>query len=467
MVRPDRMSRWRSRDALSILAVLSAMALVVLDAGLINVALPSLARSLGVAPAQIIMAVSCYQAALVVGLLPSAHVAERFGERRVFIAGLLLFTAASVGCANAVNLPMLLIARVLQGLGGGAIMALGVALLRSALGTDRLGMAIGWNALTVAVCGAAAPFCGAAIVAIAPWPWLFMIKLPLAAVSLFASMALPVDRRRASHIDIASLFLHVGTCCAFMVAAQIGADHGWVAISITALAIASATMMILRGRHAKQPVWPTDLLALRPLRISVAASICCFTAQSAGLIALPFHLQLNLGSGPLGAGTILSLWPLTVAATSVVAGRVSERFGSPLLCVVGGMVLGSGLLLSTLHTSNMFAQMAAGAALCGLGFGLFQVPNNRTLFLAAPAHRSAAAGGMQGTARVVGQTTGAMLMGWLFATASTQNAPTLGFAVGFLFAFAAAAISSLALVERAEPRFRKLRNVMAQTIGGE
>ena len=111
MVRSCAMSRLLTRERLSAAAVLSAMALVVLDAGLINLALPSMAQSLRVRPEDAILIVSVYQAALVVGLLPCAHLADRFGARRLFLAGLGLFSAASVACAFASDLPVLIAVR--------------------------------------------------------------------------------------------------------------------------------------------------------------------------------------------------------------------------------------------------------------------------------------------------------------------------------------------------------------------
>jgi len=132
--------------------------------------------------------------------------------------------------------------------------------------------------------------------------------------------------------------------------------------------------------------------------------------------------------------------------TSPVASRLAERLGSALLCVAGGGALAAGLLLSALWPIQAsLAPLAFGAALSGLGFGLFQVPNNRTMFLSAPPERSAAAGGMQGTARLTGQTLGALATGLLMAAASTALAPRLGLALGAAFAAAAALISAIAI----------------------
>ena len=435
-----------ARQRLNIVAVMAAMSLVVLDAGLVNVALPTIARSLGVSPANAILTVSAYQAALVIGLLPSAHIAEKTGYRSLFIGGLALFSAASILCGLAPSLPILIVARFLQGLGGAAIMALGIALLRFALGPDRLASAIGWNALNVAIFSAAGPIFGALILSVAPWPWLFFAKLPIIALALVTSMTLPEVEPTRRSLDYAGIILHASTAGLFLLAIGMAMAEPYLAILSGCAAIALAIILVLRERTRNAPIWPIDLLGLRTFRVSVAASICCFVAQSAGILALPFYIQLGLGFGPLSAGIVMACWPLTVAVTSTIANRLAKRFGSAPLCVASGSLLSLGLLFSALWpVQNSIAPFAVGAALSGLGFGLFQVPNNRTMFLCAPPERSAVAGGMQGSARLIGQTIGALLMGILMASASNIIAPRLGLGLGAVFAVGSALISVIEL----------------------
>lgn len=175
----------------AIIAVLAAMMLVVLDAAIANVALPSIARSLDVTPAMSVLIVTAYQMALVMALLPCAALGESLGYRRVFIAGVAMFTLASALCAVSPSLPWLVAARFLQGLGGAAVMALGVALLRFVVPHGQLGAAIGWNALVIALSSAAGPTIGALILSGTRWPWLFAVNLPVGVVVLLASRALP------------------------------------------------------------------------------------------------------------------------------------------------------------------------------------------------------------------------------------------------------------------------------------
>lgn len=444
----------KAQECANITAVLAAMSLVVLDAGLVNLAVPTMAAALKVTPAEAILTVSAYQTALVIGLLPTAHIAEKTGYRRLFITGLGVFSTASILCGLAPSLAILVALRVLQGLGGAAVMALGIALLRLSLGPDRLGRAIGWNALNVALCSAAAPILGGLILSIAPWPWLFFAKLPIVVIALIASMRLPDTEPTRRSIDYAGIGLHASTAALFVTATAVAMPHPLVAALAGVVAIVLGALMVRRERAREAPIWPVDLLGRRAFRVSVASSICCFIAQSAGMLALPFYLQLGLGRGPVSTGIVLASWPLTVAATSPLANRLAERFGSALLCLVGGATLGSGLLFSALWPiRDSIVPLAVGAALCGLGFGLFQVPNNRIMFLSASPERSAAAGGMQGSARLIGQTTGALAMGMLLAGTSNLAAPRLGLALGGVSALVASLVSALEV-----PRLPLFRN---------
>jgi DHA2 family multidrug resistance protein-like MFS transporter len=208
-------------------------------------------------------------------------------------------------------------------------------------------------------------------------------------------------------------------------------------------AIGFATWLFARERRKEAPILPLDLLALRPFRASATASVFFFTAQSAGLLALPFYLQLSLGRSAGTAGLVLTLWPIAVASISPVASRLASRFTSGALCAAGALLLATGLAGTALWPADgSIAPIAACALISGAGFGLFQVPNNRNMFLSAPLSRSAAAGGLQGTARLAGQTAGALLVAFVLSAAPITHAPRIA------FSFAAAAALIAAWVSR-------------------
>ena len=428
----------------AIAAVLAAMVLAVLDAAIANVALPSMARSLQVTPGMAVWVITAYQTALVMGLLPCAALGESRGYRRVFTMGVAVFTTASALCALSPSLPWLVAARFLQGLGGAAIMALGIALLRLVVPPRQLGAAIGWNALAVALSSAAAPTIGALVLSGASWPWLFALNLPLGGLVLLASRALPDLAGTARPLDRFSVALNGAVFASLVVGAEVLVEQPVLATALLVAAAISLAALIRREMPRDAPLIPLDLLRAGPFRISAMASVCCFAGITMGLLALPFYLQHSLGQDTLMTGLYMTPWPLMVAITAPVAGHLANRVPTAWLCAAGGACLAVGLAAASLWPVQGSAlPLVPITMLCGLGFGLFQVPNNRNMFLSAPRERTGAAGGMQATARLTGQTAGGVVMSLLFTVASVESAPRVGLGIGAVLTLVAGLVSVL------------------------
>lgn len=430
--------------ATAIACVLAALVLVVLDAVIVNIALPAIAQSLQVTPAASVRVVSAYQMALVMTLFPCAVLGERFGYRRVYTAGVALFVAASAACALAPSLSFLVAARFLQGLGGAAVMSLGVALLRFVVPQHKLGAAIAWSTLAVALASAAGPTLGALVLSKASWPWLFTANLPLGALVLLATRALPAVPGTARKIDAISVLLNAAAFAGLVVGAELALERGVLATFVLAAAALALFVLVRREMPRPLPMIPLDLLRRGSFRISVVASVCCFVGQGAAMVALPFLLQHGHGQSVLQTGLLMTPWPLTVALVAPLAAQLANRISGAWLCALGGVLLALGLASTAwwpLHGSPV--ALVAFLALCGAGFGLFQVSNNRNLFLSAPRSRSAAAGSMQSTARLTGQTIGAVLMTLLFTATSLEFAPRLGLGVAAALTLVAGMVSLL------------------------
>ncbi|HQQ69599.1 MAG TPA: MFS transporter, partial [Alicycliphilus sp.] len=351
---------------------------------------------------------------------------------------------ASALCACAPSLPWLVAARFLQGLGGSAVMALGIALLRAVVPHRQLGAAIGWNALAVALSSAAGPAIGALILAGLSWPWLFVLGLPLGATALLATRALPPGGGTARRLDLISVALNAGSFASLVVGAGLLLDQPVLAAALLAAAACGLAALVRREWPKNAPLIPLDLLRAKPLRISALASVCCFAGTTMGFMALPFYLQHSLGQDALMTGLYMTSWPLTVAVTAPVAGRFADRVSTAWLCVAGAALLAAGLAAASLWQLEGQPQLLVlPAMLCGLGFGLFQVPNNRNMFLSVPPERSGAAGGMQGTARLMGQTAGGVMTSLLFSSVSIGAAPRIGLGMGAALASAAAVVSAM------------------------
>jgi len=425
-------------------ALLAAIILVVLDAAIANLALPTIARTLGISSAASVWVVTAYQVAIVMFLLPAGAAGESFGYRRLFMAGVSLFTLASAACAFSTSLPMLVVARFLQGVGSAAVMALGVGLLRFIYPKHLLGAAIGWNAIAIALAGAAGPSVGAAILSVTDWPWLFAINIPIGVIAFVAAWSMPTPRPHGRRLDIASIALNAVTfgCLFFGIDRMVG-EPG-LGIGLLVAAATGLVWLIRRELPKASPLVPLDLLRERTFRLSVIASVCCFIGQMAGLVALPFYLQHELGRSAATAGLVMTAWPLTVAVVAPLSGRFADRFSNDTLCVVGGLSLAAGLALAAFWPlQGSLAPLIPALMLSGFGFGLFQTPNNRNMLLAAPRERSGAAGGMQGMARLSGQTGGSVVMLLLFGLMTDTSAPHVGLAIGAVMATVAALVSGL------------------------
>lgn len=426
----------------TVLVVLAAMALVVLDGAVANVALPTIARSLHVTAARSVWVITAYQAALVIALLPCAALGESFGHRRVFAIGTALFMGASLLCAASRSLGGLVAARFLQGLGGAAIMALGIALLRLSVSPRELGSAIGWNALVVALSSAAGPAIGAAVLSFTDWPWLFVVNLPVGLGVLSGVRGLPAGGRTGRRLDLASVALNAVAFGALVLGSELIPTRPKGGGVVLAGAGAAWFALVRREMPKEAPLLPLDLLRAAPFRMSVIASVLCFSGVAAGMLVLPFHLQNEFGQSTWTTGLYLMPWPLTVAIVAPLVGELASKVPTAWLGAAGGGLLALGLgAMAMWPAQGRTWPLAPLAMTCGLGFGLFNVSNNRSLFFSASRKRAGAVGGMQGAARLTGQMAGGMLTSLLFTAASVEAAPRMIFGVAAVLTLAAGIMS--------------------------
>lgn len=428
----------------SIAAIVLAITLAVLDGAIANVALPSIARDLNASPAASIWIVNAYQLAVVISILPFASLGDILGYRRVYQAGLLVFTLASVGCAMSHSLVGLTLARVLQGFGAAAIMSVNAALVRFTYPHRLLGRAIGINALVVAIASAVGPSVASAILSVASWPWLFAVNLPTGTLALLiAHFALPHTERSPHPFDTPSALLNALAFGLLITGAESLSTGSALGALGLAGGLAAGVVLVRRQLSRAAPLVPVDLLRIPAFTFSVVASVCSFSAQMLAFVSLPFYFQNVLGRGQVETGLLMTPWPVAVAVMAPIAGRLADRFSAAVLCGVGSVVLAIGLaLLALLPTSATSLTLGCVMALCGVGFGFFQSPNNRAMLGSAPRARSGGAGGMQATARLLGQTSGATLVAFSFR-ASASHGPTLALGLGACFAAASALVSTL------------------------
>lgn len=399
-------------------ALCAGTALVILDGGIANVALPSIAKDLRVGSSAVVAVVTVYQLMLVMLLLPFAGLGERIGLKRMYQIGQLIFTVATLLCFFANSLPFLLIVRTAQAIGAAGALAVSSALIRATYPASQLGRGLGINSVIVSSSAAAAPTIGGLVLAVAPWPWVFACAIPFALLSLYLGRALPDTPPRHAHFDVLGAVM-----CAAMFGLIIGGAETWVhgnspvvsaAIILTGVLV--GWFFVRREREESDPILPLDLLGRPVIALSVIGAYTAFIASMTLLISTPFRLTHEFGWSAAAVGAAIAPWPLTNMIVAPFAGWLSDRIPAGLLGGIGMAIsIVALLLLAYLPPDASYWDIAWRMALCGSGFGSFLPPNARLIIGSAPRERAAAAGGLVSTVRLTGQTTGATLVALLLA----------------------------------------------------
>ncbi|PSH05496.1 MAG: MFS transporter [Acidobacteria bacterium] len=405
-----------------------------------NVALPTIARSLGATPAASIWIVNAYQLAVVTTLLPFSALGDIVGYRRVYQAGIATLAIASLFSALSHSLISLAVARFIQGLGVSGVLSVNIALVRTIFPSSMLGRGVGINAMISAVSTFLAPMVATGILSVASWHWFFAVNIPVEIFALVITMfALPNPTGSGRPFEYKSALLSALTFGILLSSASAfghGVSARTGAIGVAA-AICAGVVLVRRELSQPAPLLAVDLLHKPLFALSMATSVFSYTAQMLAYVSLPFYLQNVLGRSQIERGFLFSAWPLGAMAADLIAGYMVERCSSKLLGVFGMATLSVGLLsLVLLPTRAATVSIVWRIALCGVGFGFFQTPNNRDIMSSAPKERSGAANGMLGTSRLTGQTLGAASVALIFHRFSgATNAGSL--AVGACFAFGA------------------------------
>ncbi len=434
---------WRAMSA-----VLLAVALATLDTAIANTALPAIATDLHASPAASVWIINAYQLAMVATLLPFASLGDIVGHKRVYVAGLAVFTLASLGCSLASTLPQLTAARIVQGFGASAIMSVNVALIRNLFPAHRLGRGVGFNALVVGVSFAVGPTIASLILSVAAWPWLFAVNVPLGMLALAVAIPSLPQSARGKHVfdPLAALF-NVITFASLIFALGEFAQRGPLSVVLAAAAVALTFGWLLIRRQAGHPapMLPVDLFRRPVFTLSALTAVCAFAAQGLAFVSLPFYFETVLHRSAVETGFLMTPWSAVVALAAPIAGRLSDRYPPGLLGAIGLALLSAGMVaLAALPAAPNVFDIGWRMMLCGAGFGFFQSPNLKALMSSAPPERSGGASGIIATARLIGQATGAALVALSFGIAG-RHGPTLALMLGAGFAGAASVASGLRL----------------------
>ncbi|MEU3064662.1 MFS transporter [Streptomyces subrutilus] len=428
---PAASPRW-ALAALSLSVLLSS-----LGTSIANVGLPTLTQEFDASFHQVQWVVLAYLLALTTVIVGVGRLGDLVGRKRLLLAGILLFTLASALCGGAPTLSLLIAARVAQGLGAAAMMALTMAFVGESVPKERTGAAMGLLGTMSAIGTALGPSLGGALLSGPGWRAIFLVNVPLGiATLLLAHRHLPVDRRdpaagrpgsghRLDHrfdprFDYRGTLLLALTLGAYALAMTSGSGgFGLRTAALLLVAGCGAALFVRAEARAAAPLVRPASLRDPALRASLAMSALVSTVMMATLVVGPFHLSRALGLAPAGVGAVLSVGPLVAALAGVPAGRVADRFGALRTTGAGlvAMVAGSGGL------ALVPAEFGVGGYLAPLvvvtaGYAVFQTANNTAVMADTDPAERGVTSGLLNLSRNLGLVTGASVMGAVFAVAS-------------------------------------------------
>ena len=435
-----------------VLAGLSlSMLLSSLGTSIANVGLPAIAQAFGASFQQVQWVVLAYLLAITTLIVGVGRLGDITGRRKLLLAGLALFTVASVLCGIAPTLWLLIAARALQGLGAAIMMALSMALVGETVPKARTGSAMGLLGTMSAVGTALGPSLGGALVSGLGWRGVFLIIVPLGALALLlAYRTLPIDRRlsRAGFpsFDAAGTLLLALTLAAYALAMTVGRGHfGALNMALLAVALLGAGLFLRVEAKTASPLVRLSMLRNPALRAGLATSALVSTVMMATLVVGPFYLARALSLDAAVIGLVMSVGPVVSALAGVPSGRIVDRFGPERMTMIGltGMAAGS-CILSVMPIRFGVAGYIAPLAVLTAGYALFQAANNTALMKDIGPDQRGVVSGLLNLARNLGLVTGASVMGAVFALATAATdvtaAQPAAVATGMGVTFAAAAI---------------------------
>ena len=442
------------------------MLLSSLGTSIANVGLPTLAQAFNASFQEIQWVVLAYLLAITSLVVSVGRLGDITGRRRLLLAGIFLFTVASVLCGVAPELWLLIAARAAQGIGAAIMMALTMAFVSETVPKARTGSAMGLLGTMSAIGTALGPSLGGVLIAGLGWRAIFLVNVPLGIVTfLLAHRYLPVDLRR-TEADRAG-FDHVGTLllaltlAAYALAMTIG--RGSFGLLNMALLLAAAFGVSLFMRVESRAASPLIRLAMfhdPVLSASLAMSALVSAVMMATLVVGPFYLSGALGLDAALVGLVLSGGPLVAALTGVPAGRIADRFGAQRITIVGlvGMAAGAFILFTLPATLGIPGYLAPIVAITA-GYALFQTANNTAVMADISPDQRGVISGMLNLSRNLGLITGASVLGAVFAlasaTADITTAHAEAVATGMRITFAVAAMLILVALTIAVGTYRR------------
>jgi EmrB/QacA subfamily drug resistance transporter len=446
-----------TKPRLVLAATILASSLAFVDGSVVNVGLPAIGRSLAAETGALPWVINAYLLPLSALLLLGGAAGDRFGRRRLLIFGVALFAAASIGCALAPNLGVMLLGRFVQGAGAAMLMPNSLAILAQSFSSEARGRAIGIWASAGTIAGAAGPVLGGWLIDLGSWRGIFLLNLPLAAAAIgLAWRFIPRDRNRGElPLDLAGGSLVTLALGGLTWALTIGSgSSGWTAAAIVVALLAAALMIAfvwVEARSGERAMMPLGLFASGSFVGLTLLTLLLYGALGALLVLLPFVLIEATGYSSTAAGAALLPLPLVISGVSPIIGGIAGRAGSRMLLTIGPLVVALGFLLALRigTAADYWEDVLPAVIVLALGLSLAVAPLTTAVLASVDARHTGSASGFNSAVARTGGLVATALLGAVLSTAGGQLASAFHVALMICAVVSAtAALAAFTLVDR-------------------
>jgi EmrB/QacA subfamily drug resistance transporter len=408
---------------LTLVAVALGVTMVGLDATVVSIANPAIAASLHADLSGLQWVTNGYLLSLAVSLIIAGRLADRFGRKKLFLAGIVLFAVASALVGISGSIGMVVAFRVLQGFAGAMLQPASLAIIRNSFPAEKLNMAIGIWGGSSALSVASGPIIGGLLVENVNWRWVFFLNIPVGLVALAIGLLVIRESRdpdATGSFDLPGVVLLAASVFSLVWGLIKAAERGFgdaLPLSFFGAAVVLGVLFVLRERRAPQPLLPLRLFRSVPLSAATVLVTLGFFALFGALFFLTLYLQQVHGLSPVRAG--VELLPLTTVfiVSSPLAGALTARWGPRPLLVAGMLLNAAGLFgLSHLQVESSYSHLWPWFVLMGFGFGFVIVSGTEAIVGNAPVELAGVAGGLQQTGMQLGGVLGTTVLGTIMAT---------------------------------------------------
>lgn len=420
---PEREPHAERSAWLAMTVIMGATIMVALDTTIVNVALHEIGVDLGVSDG-VEWVVSGYLLAVCLSQPATGWLADRFGRRKVFLSSLVAFTVASIACGASPGFAPLVVFRVLQGLGGGALMPVGMAMVLDLFPRERHGRAIGIWGMSAMLAPAVGPTLGGWLVTSVSWHWLFLINAPIGVITLVAGLRLlpDVGHRERRPFDATGLLLGSGGLSLFVLGLSEANSWGWGSVSSVGCiggGVALLGAFVVHELRTDHPLIELRMFEGRSFRLAMGAMLFVYIAHFGRLVFIPLELESLRGETALTVGLLFLPAAIVSAIGMTLGGRLVDQVGPrvPILFGCGAMVVAMGAFTRLTLTTPL---PVIGIVLCvqGLGMGTLTAPAMIAGLSELPANLTS-----QGTAlrSLLGQVSGALAVAILGAVVAARS----------------------------------------------